>query len=476
MASSEKWWSVLSDECPITLEPLSELPYPPFILYSNNSGRNKKSSATTPKTGSQYFFDGLALATYVISQGNFANPLTRNSLSYEDCVRLDEYLNEHVYNNEVGKQQVESTVLGSERISVREAHSLRNAIKVKVGSGSRDSEAEIRRAEVLRNEAAVALRGLFVFGHNGDRGSSSNSTNNQAGAQQQFPVSAGGFDLNYNPDSNQNHSWGMNSILEQEGLRIVDDNEAAFQSADTAAWQEIQDAFPHLAGTAITQSQQVHGPSDILDVARRTAELTLEEERLLAERRERNHMLNFLQALERKKQRIMAKQKAKAAAVASLASEQQDKDELQAARQEIDRWRDQQWKRWERDNLKHSEEHRQVVSDAAAATESPPPIESDEKSTAEAEQQAAAEEEALANAAAKKKAKRQRAKERAKEKKKEEQLVKLENERVKELQKQKDNSELKCGACGDGILGCGFDKFDMKFCSTKCARSGPMSE
>ena len=476
MASSEKWWSVLSDECPITLEPLSELPYPPFILYSDNSGRNKKSSATAPKTGSQYFFDGLALATYVISQGNFANPLTRNALSYEDCVRLDEYLNEHVYNNEVGKQKVESTVLGSERISVREAYSLRNAIKVKVGSGHRDSEADIRRAEVLRNEAAVALRGLFVFGHNADRGSSSNTTNNQAGTQQQFPASAGGFDLNYNPDSNENHSWGMNSILEQEGLRIADDNEAAFQSADTAAWQEVQDAFPLLAETTITQPQQVDGPSDILDVARRTAELTLEEERLLAERRERNYMLNFLQALERKRQRIMAKQKAKAAAVASLASEQKDEDELQAARQEIDRWRDQQWKGWERDNLKHSEERGQAVSDAAAATKSPPPTESDKKSTAEAEQQAAAEEEARAKAAAKKKAKRQRAKERAKEKKKEEQLVKLENERVKELQKKKDNSELKCGACGDGILGCGFDKFGMKFCSTKCARSGPMSD
>jgi hypothetical protein len=447
-------------------------------LYSNNDSSRTKTSAS-PKTGSQYFFDGLALATYVISQGNFANPLTRNPLTFDDCVRLDEYLNEHVYQNAKSQRQIESTVLGREKISVREAYALRNSIKVKIGSGNGGNEAEIRRAEVLRNEAAIALRGLFVFGHNTNVDNSSSS--HQAISQQQLPSSAGGFDLNYNPDSHQNNSWGMSSIIEQDGLRIIDDDEALFQSADTAVWREIQDAFPHLPGASAPaantqQSQQEVGASEILEVARRTANLTMEEEREEAERRERRNRMYVLQALERKKQRIRAKQQAKEAAAVSLHNEQKAKDELQIARNEIDRWRDQQWQRWEKDNLKHVEEQKQTESALDISTAQPcHSAELVVDVATESLMHAATEEEAHARAAAKKKAKRQRAKERAKEKKKEEQQIKQEKERATELQKKKDSSEVKCGACGEGVLGYGFEKFGTKFCSTKCARSVPAS-
>ncbi|KAL3776683.1 hypothetical protein ACHAWO_003096 [Cyclotella atomus] len=474
--SSSNWWSILSDECPITLEPLSELPYPPFILYSDN---NSDKTSAAPKTGSQYFFDGLALATYVISQGNFANPLTRNSLTFDDCVRLDEYLNEHVYHNAESQRSLESTVLGREKISVLEAFGLRNSIKVKVGSGNGSNEAEIRRAEVLRNKAAVALRGLFVFGHNANHVDNSFTTH-QATPQQQCQSSSGGFDLNYNPSTHQNNSWGIDTVIEQDGLRIIDDDEALFQSA-AAVWQEIQDAFPHLPGasapaTNTLQSQQEVGMSEILQVARRTANLTLDEEREEAGRRERNRRICFLQALERKKQRIDAKRRAKETAAVSLMYEQKAKDELQTARNEIDRWRDQQWQRWEKDNLAYVEEQKQAepASDIFTAEQSQP-IELDVDSSAEAEKHAAVEKQEHARAAAKKKAKRQRAKELAKEKKKEEQQIKQAKEHAIELQKKKDSSEVKCGACGEGVIGYGFEKFGMKFCSTKCARSGPAS-
>ena len=462
----------MSDECPITLEPLSDLPYPPFILYSSNDKKSRSATDSAPKTGSQYFFDGVALATYIISQGNFANPLTRNPLSYEDCIRLDEYLDEHIYRNKESQKQFASALFRKEKISMREAYALRNSIKVKVGNRNTESSEEFRRAEVLRNEAAVALRGLFVFGHNSEQHYQIESQPYQAP-----DLSLGGFDLNYSLDNNQINPWGAH-LMEQDGLRIIDDNEAAFNSADTSAWREIQESFPHLPGSNevlnTRQSQHSTGASEILEVARRTADLTMEEERANIERLDRNRRLYFMQALERKKQRILAKQRSKAAAAKALCNEQKAKDELQIARNEIDRWRDQLWQKWERDNMNNTGEQKlaNVTSTNSIITKSPHVDQRIDASTDSAER-ASAEEDARAKAMAKKKAKRQRAKERAKEKKKEEQQLKQEKERAMDLQKKKDESKVKCGACGEGVLGCGFEKFGIKFCSTKCARSGP---
>ena len=59
-------------------------------------------------------------------------------------------------------------------------------------------------------------------------------------------------------------------------------------------------------------------------------------------------------------------------------------------------------------------------------------------------------------AAAKRKAKRQKAKEREKEKRR---LEKLEIA----VQKAKEESNSRCGACGEGILGCGFEKYGVNF-------------
>eukprot|EP00956_Cyclotella_meneghiniana_P020193 scaffold35338_cov64-Cyclotella_meneghiniana.AAC.3 len=470
MSSSQchNWWSDLTDECPITLEPLSDLPYPPFILYSSNVNPYGRPPMMA-KTGSQYFFDGLALATYVISQGNFVNPLTRKSLSHQDCVRLDEYLNEHIYDKKETYQQLEPTIFEREKISVREAYALRNSIKVKVGSGNTGNAEEIRRAEVLRNEAAVALRGLFVFGHNIHSALHEAATTRSDSQQQQVTISANGFDLNSSVDLQQ-HSHGMSSVVEQVGLRIIDDNEAAYESVARADWRVMQDAFPYLPRsnntvTAVnTQpSQQGGGPSQILEVARRTAELTLEEERELAERQARNRHLHFMQALERKKQRIIAKKQAKADAARRLSNEQKVKDELEMARNEIDRWRECQWKKWEKDNSNLTQTRRKQYSNTVKPT--PPIVEPSGDSITESEHKAAAEEEARVKKDAVRKKKRQRARERAREKKKEEQLAKEEKERAMNLQKKRD----------EGILGYGFEKFGAKFCSTKCARNGSKS-
>lgn len=475
MSESADWWTSLTDECPITLEPLSELPYPPFVLSSK-----EKKCAAAP--GAQYYFDGLALATYIISQGNFANPLTRSPLTYEDCVRLDEYLHEHIYQQ--SREQLDSTIFGTEKISVREAFALRDSIKVKVATSNAGNEEQIRRAQVLRNEAVVALRGLFVFGHHAQGESGSNSArdvSNQPSNTQQLPPSAGGFDLNFNPNVSEIQPWGFASA-EQEGLRIIDDNEAAFSAAENVAWREIQEAFPHLMGSnvdispSIRQPQSSNSPSEILDVARQAADVTAKEEREKAELRERNRRFYFLQAVERKKKRLLQKQQLKATAAATLLKEQKAKDELQLAREEIERWREQQWECWEKVAAQQREKQQQKSTISQAA---PPCVSatSDQNSATKTEHQSAAENnEALKRAAAKKKAKRQKAKGRANEKKKIENAANEEKQKALELQKKKDVSEVKCGCCGQGVLGCGFEKFGVKFCSTKCARSGPMKK
>ena len=111
------WWQSLDDdiECPITLEPISSLPYPPFAL-SNSSSNNNNSNSTSytatappnnnPKVsggeaccGSVTYFDGIALASYIISRGIFENPLTRQPLDMNICTKLDNHLFQYCYHN-----------------------------------------------------------------------------------------------------------------------------------------------------------------------------------------------------------------------------------------------------------------------------------------------------------------------------------------------------------------------------------------
>ena len=435
------------DECPITLEPLRDLPYPPFLLASSNN--------------TKHYFDGAALATFIVSQGAFTNPLTREPLKYEDCVWLDEYLDEYVFNG--------SNYSQSEKISVREAYLLRESIKIKATSSG--TEHERRREEALRNEASVALRGLFVFGH--ERSRRSNQSDNDRNSQT-LPRATGGFNLYHNPDSSLTHSWGLESTSNQEGLLIIDDDEAAHEAADVAAWREVQDEFPFLGGigpsTTLPCDQSNDMPSQILATVRQTADLTIKEEKEKQEAAEKARQRYFLEALQRKRQRIDARRRAKEDASKAHASNKEAEAVQKAAREEIDRWLSQKWNEWETNALEIETKKKASDSVASAANEQ---CEADMSQISPTPQKSElTEEEKAAKAAAKKKAKRQKAKERAKEKKKLEKLEREKKERAMALQKEKENSSTKCAHCGGGVLGSGFDKYGKKFCSTKCARSG----
>ncbi len=457
MSSDEDYYD---DECPITLEPLKDLPYPPFPLTSLNSS-------------SKHYFDGAALATFIVSQGAFTNPLTRESLQYDDCVKLDEYLDEHVFNGHNYSQ--------SERISVREAWLLRESIKVKVTSSGDgydiDRENQRRREEVLRNEASIALRGLFVFGHERSRRRNQNDDNIVSQTALRSTAYAGGFNLHHNPDSSLTHSWGLASSSSQKGLLIIDDDEAAHEAADIAAWREVQDEFPFLGETRTSTSlpspcDQNHGmPSQILDTVRQTANLTIQEDKQKEEAAEKARQRYFLEALERKRQRIDARRKAKEDTAKALAGSMEAEAVKQSAREEIDRWLSQKWNEWETNALEFETKQKSNDCKASTAKELCKAETMSHESPAFVQKQLT-EEEKAAKAAAKRRAKRQKAKERAKEKKQLEKLEREKKERAVALQKKKESSDTKCAQCGGGVLGSGFDKFDKKYCSTKCARSG----
>jgi hypothetical protein len=66
------WWRGLPDDCPIPLESIASLPYPPFNLGTDES------HAT--------YFDGFVLANYLVSTGSFIHPISRRELPRQ---RLD---------------------------------------------------------------------------------------------------------------------------------------------------------------------------------------------------------------------------------------------------------------------------------------------------------------------------------------------------------------------------------------------------
>jgi hypothetical protein len=82
-AKGGRWWESLSEEDPISLEPLAELNYPPFPLLNDDESR----VAT--------HFDGRVLAHYLVSTGTFQHPITRRDLTHAECGSLDAYLAQH---------------------------------------------------------------------------------------------------------------------------------------------------------------------------------------------------------------------------------------------------------------------------------------------------------------------------------------------------------------------------------------------
>lgn len=533
--SSSRWWSNLTDECPITLEPLSTLPYPPFRLGGGTSGGSDRGGAIHGANASatcMYYFDGLALASYCVSRATFTNPLTREELTWDDCVRLDDYLEEYCYHNHHQNHHPPSTATAGGaaagcrtavggRISVKEAYGLRSMVKVSGGGAggigginTAQEEANHRRAEALRSEAAAALRGLFVYGNNRTDSSSGGMTSPSAtfsdalvvgpGARSGEMVPSAGFALHRlregastcigsSGEAQHHHRQGYDAngdvvLNEVEGLRIIDDDAVVAFGSDEAAWREVQVAFPTIDGStdttaaanALRRDDIVEHPerSALLQRAKEVAAQTHRKEVQKQRIEERGRQILIEDALKRRAEKLRLRQERAAKKAADREAKKADNEDMARARAEIERWREEQFdmlnRMAEEARLRDIQKQKKQAQ-LQEADNSIPKVnsdqsndEGDDKKAAKVAAEAAATERAAKKKAAKRKKERERQKaKKAAEKKEQERLAKIEEER-----KRRAEAKLKCAHCSIGILDEGFEKMGHLFCSPKCARAG----
>mmetsp|Transcript_5059 Transcript_5059/g.12077 ORF Transcript_5059/g.12077 Transcript_5059/m.12077 type:complete len:481 (+) Transcript_5059:277-1719(+) len=468
--AKDDWWRTADlGECPITLECFSTLGYPPFALYhpgkipTTANGRNEGISA---------YFDGLALASYIVSRGVFQNPLTRAELTAEDCRRLDRYLQAHCYSGDAASS---ATIFrGSRVISVAEAFCLRNSVSVETTTASQsNNERDRERIRTLQNAATAALAGLFVYGNDRSR------FENNDEITQSVPRFRSGTDALLN-------DWGFDLSRQVEdisaqgthGYSVIDDDEAVEVASRRHAYESVQEAFPPLRdndGTA-RGSAMVSPDEELMERVRTMSARDEKEERRHSLQLELARAQLLRQALERRKQRQNDRADRLARGAKTYASQKKDKEELERARKEIEAWRDDQWEKLRLLSEQQQGKQKEMQNSSSKNQNGNPHKDTDggDKKTKAVVDDAETdihdtEERKKAKAAAK----RKRAKERKKAKKA---LEKEEAEkiRLKEAEKaQRAASALKCAACGTGILkpSLAFERFDQLFCTPKCART-----
>lgn len=530
-APPQLWWESLTDdiEDPITLEPINTLSYPPFILRKQASSTAAGNSASNNENRNDalYHFDGLALASYIVSRGIFQNPLTRESLTWDDCRRLDQYLDAYDYAYTTGSDsnqqqkteshsQIHSGRHTKRRFQVLEAFALRESVQVRnrpmptAAHGSRNQqieEARRQRADVLRSEATAALSGLFVYGTTNNRSGSNTSSRDHRGRQtrqqqQQAVASSNTVRSNttQNTELEPNLTFGFNlhvrdtDIIDSKddnddgyGMVVIDDDDQVRVESEDHAYQQLQEAFPHLLSPVETPQDK---PSNYLGLSVNDEEAKRSLERIKRQAAlDRQHEWVRQQALryarqqleeevrQRKLEREQEREATKAKAKATLQQQQQEQEEIDRARAEIKQWCTSQWEQMREvnDQRQVREQERLRAEEKEKARkhqlEDKQKAQEEKQQMEEKEQQEALDKEAKQKAA--KAAKRKRAKDRKKVQKAQEAIDQEKREKEAALEAKKEASANKCDACAGGIVGFAFEKFGHQFCSSKCARAGP---
>jgi hypothetical protein len=533
-----RWWADLADECPITLEPLSTLPYPPFRLGGGGGGRDGDGDGdgdakANASRGSAQYFDGLALASYCVSRATFANPLTREDLTWDDCVRLDDYLEEHCYASHRPRRHAHlsggaAAAAGgggrtTGRISVKEAYGLKSMVKVSGGAGgsagtastaaaAAQEEANRRRAEALRSEAAAALRGLFVYGNNRTGGGSGGASTAGATASATFAnsgemVPSAGFALHRlreggstcigighhhnvsgdDPHHRQGYDVNGDVVLnEVEGLRIIDDDAVVAFESDEAAWREVQQAFPTIGGSTDAEAVNAFPYDDVAEhpersaLLRRAKEVAAQTKQKEAQKRkneERGRQILIEDALKRRAEKLRLRREKVAKEAAEREAEKAENEDMARARAEIERWREEQFnmlngmaeetRQREAEEQKKQAQLQDVDTRSSGINRDQSNDNREDQSKGPVEAVAAAGRTARKKAAKRKKERERQKVKRAAEKKEQERLAKIEEEK-----KRRAEAKLKCAHCCMGILDEGFEKMGHIFCTPKCARAG----
>lgn len=390
-----------------------------------------------------------------------------------DCRRLDEYLETYCKGESCQNEFMGNT---ARPVSVAAALAIRDSVHVE---GAEENQS---RAQSLQNAAATALAGLFVYGN--DRGSRHPRQSRHQSRQpvETVPPSRAtrtpetlsatdllvrdwGFDLSRTVEDSSTFGGGS-------GWVVIDDDEAAVVASRRGAYLAVQAAFPRLvpaSSVPSTENGAVHAQLEY-NVLERVRELSLQEEtananahRQLLMARERR----MQEALDRREERRRINEKKREEQASQWEKRKHEEEEMQRARDEIDTWREEYWRRLRtqaemlapRTSAKTSRTVEDIVTELPG------------NNTDRSQPMDDTEEDVLAQKKAKAASKRKRAKERRKARKAEE-IVQHEAEVArKTILAKKEASSIRCAACGEGILDCGFEKFGRKFCSTTCART-----
>jgi hypothetical protein len=536
-SSSRNWWQsedVDLGECPITLESLSTLPYPPFALSTSDSGNGVDASAISQRRPAPAtmaasastipddymhlhqhhhqvsYFDGLALATYMVSRGIFQNPLTRQDLTMQDCRRLDEYLVEYCYRGSSGDDGSQNgprfgNTHRKHNFSVAEAFALRNTVRVGMstaatgGNGNNDGgDGTVQRMNALRSAATAALAGLFVYSNRqGRRGEDGTTSNDATQGDLANPLTLDwGFDLTRTVENTAEFDGGEGGY----GWTVIDDDEAAVVATRHHAYQSVQEAFPPLPNSAGVEgsttttsgtgrSASRHGGTSaatvvvpdehLIERVRTLAIQDREAQMQRARQAEHSRQLLLQEALARREMRRKLRAAELARGVEVYQNHRMEEEEVQQARAEIEAWREDQWERLrllsERQiQLQKEQDTNAKVPKAAEKAGEESTSKADYKSDMDVSRKPIGATSAEVEEAKRKEkaaAKRKRAKERKKAQRDEE-MTNM--ERIKRMEAElarKAASILKCAVCGQGILDCGFQKFNQTLCSPKCARA-----
>jgi len=156
--SAGQWWKRLTgDCCPISLTPLEELTHEPFGLLGVADAAQSLQfegvwgcTACNIALGHQHvahsvhWFDGMFLASFLVSSGQLIDPVNRRPLTRGECVALDAYLTAH----------------GLPAVHVADSFDLAKAV---TGQQSGGDSVDAQRMSMLEREAASMLRSLFDF-------------------------------------------------------------------------------------------------------------------------------------------------------------------------------------------------------------------------------------------------------------------------------------------------------------------------
>ena len=168
-----KWWKNLKiipagEVDPISLEPIEELTYPPFVLAASEPydvihvpGDVKKLSLDEINT-KWHLFDGRVLAYYLVSQMQFIDPLNRRELTRRELLHLDKYLKQfNLIPNSPSTglaKKGPSSKHKSNGVVIAAFDSIERRQNT---SGQQNGQTGQTRVEVLQREAAEILSALF---------------------------------------------------------------------------------------------------------------------------------------------------------------------------------------------------------------------------------------------------------------------------------------------------------------------------